>query len=44
VAGALRLAPELGPDGIVLVSLSGRGDKDAETAGKYFGILGEDPA
>ena len=39
IAGALRLAPELGPDGLILVNLSGRGDKDAETAGKYFGIL-----
>jgi tryptophan synthase beta chain len=39
LAGAARLAPTLGPDAIVLVNLSGRGDKDVETAGKYFGIL-----
>ena len=31
LAGALRRRPgELGPDGIVLVNLSGRGDKDME--------------
>ncbi|MEB4616267.1 tryptophan synthase subunit beta, partial [Leucobacter sp. M11] len=30
LAGALKLAAELGPEGIVLVSLSGRGDKDME--------------
>jgi tryptophan synthase beta chain len=29
IAHVRRLAPELGPDAIVLVSLSGRGDKDA---------------
>src|SRR5690349_7232184 len=39
LAGALRIAPSLGPDAVVLVNLSGRGDKDVETAGKYFGIL-----
>jgi len=39
LAGAARLAPTLGPDAIILVNLSGRGDKDVETAGKYFGIL-----
>jgi tryptophan synthase beta chain len=38
LAGALALGHELGPDGIVLVNLSGRGDKDVETAAKYFGI------
>jgi tryptophan synthase beta chain len=41
LAGALRLAPELGPDAIIMVNLSGRGDKDAETAGTFFGILGD---
>jgi tryptophan synthase beta chain len=39
LAGAIRLVPELGPDATVLVNLSGRGDKDVATAGKYFGIL-----
>jgi tryptophan synthase beta chain len=37
--GAMELGRELGPEGIVLVSLSGRGDKDMETAARYFGLL-----
>ncbi len=41
LAGALRIAPGLDPDAIILVNLSGRGDKDVATAGKYFGILGD---
>src|ERR1700712_1462006 len=41
LAGALELGRELGPDATILVSLSGRGDKDVETAGRYFGGLGE---
>jgi tryptophan synthase beta chain len=39
LAGALRIAPDLDPDAIIVVNLSGRGDKDVETAGAYFGIL-----
>jgi tryptophan synthase beta chain len=39
LAGAARLARELGPDATILVCLSGRGDKDVETAGKWFGVL-----
>jgi len=38
LAGALKLGKEVGPDGVILVNLSGRGDKDVETASKYFGI------
>ncbi|HIW61862.1 MAG TPA: tryptophan synthase subunit beta [Candidatus Stackebrandtia excrementipullorum] len=42
VAGAIKLAPELraehGEDATVLVCLSGRGDKDMETAARYFGL------
>ena len=42
LSGALQLGRELGPDGIVLVNLSGRGDKDVSTAATWFGIdLGE---
>jgi len=41
LAGALRIGRELGPDGIIAVSLSGRGDKDMTTAGRYFGLLDE---
>ncbi|MDJ0335162.1 tryptophan synthase subunit beta [Salinibacterium sp. G-O1] len=39
LAGTLNLGKELGPDAIILVNLSGRGDKDMETAAKYFDIL-----
>jgi tryptophan synthase beta chain len=40
VAGALKLGAELGPGAIIVVNLSGRGDKDVETAAKWFGLLG----
>jgi tryptophan synthase beta chain len=39
LAGAIRVGKELGEDAIILVNLSGRGDKDMETAGKYFDLL-----
>jgi tryptophan synthase beta chain len=39
LAGALILGQELGPDAVILVNLSGRGDKDVETASKYFGVV-----
>ena len=39
LAGALRLAETMSPDDIILINLSGRGDKDMETAGRYFGFL-----
>jgi tryptophan synthase beta chain len=43
LAGALQVGRELGPDGVVLVNLSGRGDKDVDTAARWFGLLsGED--
>jgi tryptophan synthase beta chain len=38
LAGALDLGRELGPDAVILVNLSGRGDKDVETAARYFGL------
>jgi tryptophan synthase beta chain len=38
VAGALQLGVELGSGSIILVNLSGRGDKDVETAAKWFGL------
>ena len=41
LAGALRIAPTLGTDPVILVNLSGRGDKDVQTAGRFFGFLGE---
>ena len=37
LAGALEVGAELGPDGLILVNLSGRGDKDMDTAARYFG-------
>ena len=39
LAGALKLAAQMPSDQIVLVNLSGRGDKDMETAAKYFGLI-----
>jgi tryptophan synthase beta chain len=43
LAGTLRVLPalrgELGDTPTVVVNLSGRGDKDMETAGKWFGVL-----
>ena len=42
LAGALKLAKTLEPGASLLINLSGRGDKDMETAGRYFGLLGGD--
>ncbi|RBM24430.1 tryptophan synthase subunit beta [Prauserella sp. PE36] len=39
LAGALKLGKELGEDGHILVSLSGRGDKDVDTAARYFKLV-----
>ncbi|TWS28160.1 tryptophan synthase subunit beta [Tsukamurella conjunctivitidis] len=41
VAGALDLGRELGPEAVIVVNLSGRGDKDVDSAGKWFGLLDE---
>ena len=38
-AGAITEARRLGPDGLVLVNLSGRGDKDVDTAARWFGLV-----
>jgi tryptophan synthase beta chain len=38
LAGAMIIGRELGPDAILLINLSGRGDKDVQTAAQYFGI------
>jgi tryptophan synthase beta chain len=38
LAGAMQLGRELGPDSTILVCLSGRGDKDVDTAAAYFGM------
>jgi tryptophan synthase beta chain len=42
VHGTVELARELGPDQVVLVCLSGRGDKDMNTAARWFDLLDPD--
>ncbi|WP_370183745.1 tryptophan synthase subunit beta [Rhodococcus wratislaviensis] len=42
VAGSLRLGRELGEGAIIVISLSGRGDKDMDTAAKWFGLFDPD--
>jgi tryptophan synthase beta chain len=44
LAGVLELGRELGPDATILVCLSGRGDKDMETAARYFELYDADTA
>ena len=39
LAGTQLLGQQLGEGATILVSLSGRGDKDMETAGRYFQLL-----
>ncbi len=41
IAYARKLVPTLGKDQVVVINLSGRGDKDVETASKF---LSKDPA
>ena len=41
LAGAIKLG-QRHPDWTILVSLSGRGDKDVATASRYFGVLDEE--
>ncbi|WP_221584393.1 tryptophan synthase subunit beta [Microbacterium sp. G2-8] len=41
LAGALRLGRELGPEATIAICLSGRGDKDMDTAATYFGLYDE---
>ena len=38
LAGAMQVGRELGEDALLLVNLSGRGDKDVETASAWFGL------
>jgi tryptophan synthase beta chain len=40
LAGVRRLGERLGPHTVIVVNLSGRGDKDVETAAKWFGLVG----
>ena len=39
LAGVEKLMPSLRPGAKILINLSGRGDKDMETAAKYFGLI-----
>ncbi|WP_338538030.1 tryptophan synthase subunit beta [Janibacter terrae] len=39
LAAALDVGTELGPEALLLVNLSGRGDKDMHTAAEYFGYV-----
>ncbi len=41
LAGALKVGRELGPDAVIVVCLSGRGDKDMHTAASFFGLMPE---
>ena len=38
IAHAIKLAPELGRDGVMIVNLSGRGDKDLQTVATALGV------
>ncbi|MFY9915770.1 MAG: tryptophan synthase subunit beta, partial [Nocardioidaceae bacterium] len=49
LAGAYQVARELGPESVLAICLSGRGDKDMETAAAWFDLVqtdgpGEQPA
>jgi tryptophan synthase beta chain len=43
VLTAVRLARELGPDGVVVVNLSGRGDKDVDEVARVLGMTAGQP-
>jgi len=43
VAHVKKLAPTLGKDRVVVINLSGRGDKDVQVAAELLGRLGETP-
>jgi tryptophan synthase beta chain len=42
LAGLPEVVAELGPDAVLLVCLSGRGDKDMDTANTWFGLVETD--
>ncbi|MBT2499913.1 tryptophan synthase subunit beta [Agromyces sp. ISL-38] len=42
LAGTLELGRELGPEATILVNLSGRGDKDMDTAATYFELYDQE--
>ncbi|ROZ88833.1 tryptophan synthase subunit beta [Gordonia sp. OPL2] len=44
VAGALKLGQQLGEGAVIVVSLSGRGDKDVDTAARWFDLFDKPPS
>jgi len=42
LAGTLDVGRELGPEAVILVNLSGRGDKDVDTAATWFGVVSDE--
>ena len=44
LAGVPGIVQDLGPEATIVVCLSGRGDKDVETAARWFGLTGAAPA
>lgn len=38
LAGAIQVGQERGPESVIVVNLSGRGDKDVDTAARWFGL------
>jgi len=39
LAGVREVGAQLGSEGVIVVNLSGRGDKDVDTAAAYFGLV-----
>jgi tryptophan synthase beta chain len=44
LSGALAVGRDLGPDAVLLINLSGRGDKDVDIAARWFGHLDQEAA
>jgi tryptophan synthase beta chain len=42
LAGTMKVGRDLGPDATLLVNLSGRGDKDVDTAATWFDVVSDD--
>ena len=42
LAGTIEVGRELGPEALILVNLSGRGDKDMHTVARWFGLVEDD--
>jgi tryptophan synthase beta chain len=42
LAGALTIGRDLGPGAVLLVNLSGRGDKDVDTAAAWFDVVSDE--